>query len=150
MAVSAFTVYGNAVLNTLTKNINFSSDTFVMALLTNSYVPASATDSTWANASAFEVLTGSGYTQGGVVLTSVSCTLSGNVVTWTCAAPSWINFSASFRYPVVVRRASGSLQSTDFLVSFCDSTGGGSTTGGGGTLTITPNASGIFTATHSP
>jgi hypothetical protein len=153
MAAGSFTVYSNAALNISEGKMNLSSDTFVMVLVGSGYTPAPNTDSTWANVSANEITTGSGYTQGGVVLAGLSDTLSTATVTWTCTAPSWSNFSATFKYAVIVRRAGASLASTDLLVCYCDcnTTSGTSTvTGGGGTLTITPNASGIFTVTHSP
>ena len=150
MAAGSFTVYSNAALGMSKGSFNLASDTLVMTLLTSSYTPAPNTDATWTTISANEVSTGSGYTAGGVVLSGVSDTLSSATVTFTCTAPTWASFSAVFRYAVIVRRAGGALAGTDLLLSYCDCSGGGSITGGGGTLTITPNASGIFTITHTP
>lgn len=151
MAAGSFTVYSNAVLSMSKGSFNLSTDTLVMALITSGYTPAPNTDALWSAVSANEVATGAGYTAGGVVLSSVTDTLSSGTVTFTCAAPTWASFSATFKYGVIVRRAGGSLVPGDLLLSYFDAnSGGGSITGGGGTLTITPNASGIFTLTHSP
>lgn len=150
MAAGAFTVYSNGALNMSKAGFNLATDTLVMTLLTNSYTPAPNTDATWTTISANEVATGGGYTAGGVVLSGVTDTLSTATVTFTCTAPTWATFTAVFRYAVIVRRAGGALAGTDLLLCYCDCSGGGSLTGGGGTLTITPNASGIFTITHSP
>lgn len=150
MAVGSFTVYSNAVLNISTAALNLNSGTYVMALITNSYTPAPNTDATWTNVSADEVGTGLGYTAGGVVLGSISCTLSTATVTFTSASGSWSTATFTCRYAVIVNRAGGSLASTDKLVGYVDLTGGGSVTGQGGTFTVAPNASGWFTITHSP
>ena len=150
MAAGAFTVYSNAMLGMTKGAFNLSADTYVLALLTNSYVPAVATDTTWSTISANEVATGSGYTAGGVVLTGITDTLSGNTVTFTCASPSWASMSATFRYGAIVRRAGGALAGTDLLLSYSDLGGGASITGTGGTFTVTISGAGIFTLTHTP
>jgi hypothetical protein len=150
MAAGSFVVYSNAALEMGNGVFDLNADTYIMALLTNSYTPAPNTDATWADVSADEVASGSGYTAGGVVLSGFASTLSTATVTVTCTAPTWATFSATFRYAVIVRRAGGSVASTDKLLCYVDCTGSGSITGGGGTLTITPNASGLFTITHSP
>ena len=150
MAAGSFTVYSNGALNLSKAAINLATDTLVMVLVTNAYTPAPNTDALWSAVSANEVATGLGYTAGGVVLAGLSDTLTTATVTFTCTAPTWASFSAVFRYAVIVRRAAGALAAGDLLLTYCDCTGGGSLTGGGGTLTITPNASGIFTITHTP
>lgn len=153
MSVGTFTVYSNAVLNISTAAINLNSDTIVMVLVTAAYTPAVNTDATWANVSSNEVATGNGYTQGGQALTSQSCTLTTATVTFTSATAgvSWSAATFTCKYAVLVRRAGGSLASTDKLVGYADlSSGGGSVTGQGGTFTVQPNASGWFTLTHSP
>lgn len=151
MAAAAFTVYSNAALGLSKGNFNLASDTLVMVLLTGSYTPAPNTDTLWSDVSANELASASGYTAGGVALSSVSDTLTTATVKFTAAAVTWAAFSATCRYAALVRRAGGSLVSGDLLLAYCDLTnGGGNLVGGGGTLTITPNASGIFTITHSP
>lgn len=150
MAAGSFTLYSNAALEIGEGAIDLASDSFYMVLLTNAYVPAANSDSTYANVSADELASGSGYTAG-VKLTGVAWTLAGGTCTFTCAAPQWTGFSGTFRYCAVVRSASGTgLAAADKLLCYCDCSGGGSIAGGGGTLTITPNAGGVFTLTHSP
>ena len=151
MAAGSITVYTVAAQNIGDGAFNFGTDTYVMALLTSAYTPAPNTNHLWSDVSANEVGTGSGYTAGGVALSGVSYTQSTATMTFTCTAPTWASFSATFKYGVVVRRAGVSLVPGDLLLCYFDAnSGGGSVTGGGGTLTITPNASGLFTVTHSP
>lgn len=151
MAAGNFTVYTKAVQNLGDAAFNFPADTLVMALLTASYTPAVNTDALWSDVSAFEVATGGGYTAGGVVLAGVSWTIVAATNVLTCTAPTWAAFTATFKYAVIVRRAGGALAGTDKLLGYFDAnSGGGSVTGGGGTLTVTPNAAGIFVASHSP
>lgn len=149
MAAGSFTLYDNVVLAISDGGINLGSDTLVLTLHTTSYTPAVSTDATWANVSASELTTANGYTAGGVSLSKTN-TLASGTVTFTASAATWSSFSATFRYGVITRRAGASLASTDKLVCYCDLGGGSSVTGGGGTLTITPNASGIFTISHTP
>ena len=151
MAAGAWTVYSNAVLGISKGSFNLSTDNYNIILVTNSYTPAPNTDTTYSNVSANELTTSGGYTVGGVTLTSTSDTLTTATVTFTSANPSWASFTAGpFRYGVIVRRAGGSLVSGDLLLCYSDLGGGSSITGAGGTLTVTMNASGIFTITHSP
>lgn len=151
MAAGAFTLYSKSVL-ALTKGlIDLSADTFIMALINNSYVPAPDTDALWSDVSANELSTASGYTAGGVMLASETDTLTSATVTFTATSPSWASFSAGpFRYGVIARRAGGSLVSGDLLLCYSDLSGGGTITGSGGTYTITISGSGIFAATHTP
>lgn len=150
MAGSAFTVYSNAALEITKGQMNLSTDTFIMALITNTYVPAPNTDALWSAVSANELPTGSGYTAGGVVLASQTNTLTGAVVTFTAASPTWTTFSAGpFRYGVISRRAGAALVAGDLLLCFSD-LAGGPISGAGGTYTVTINASGIFQVSHSP
>lgn len=150
MAAGAWTVYSKAALAMSKGSYNLASDTYILALITNSYTPAPNTDALWSDVSANELTTANGYTAGGVALTSVTDTLATATATFTSAAATWSSFSATFRYGVIVRRASGSLVSGDLLLCYSDLGGGSSITGGGGTLTVTMNGSGIFTITHSP
>ena len=151
MAAGAWTVYSNAALEISKKQMDLSADTFVLTLITNSYTPNANTDALWSAVSANELTTAGGYTAGGVALTSVTDTLATATVTFTSANPSWATFTAGpFRYGVIVHRAGGSLVAGDLLLCYSDLGGGSSITGTGGTFTVTMNASGIFTITHSP
>jgi hypothetical protein len=151
MAASAWTAYSNAALEISKGSHNLSSETIVCTLHTSSYTPAANTDATWADVSATELGTASGYTAGGVALASQTDTLSTATVTFTATSPTWASFAAGpFRYAVLTRRASGSLVSGDKLICYSDLTGSGSITGGGGSFTITVSGSGILTITHTP
>ena len=151
MSAGNFTVYTLAAEGIGNGSFNFSTDTYVMALATGSYSPLPNTDQHWSDVSANEVANGNGYSTGGVALSGVTWTQSSGTMTFTCTAPTWATFTATFKYAVVARRAGVSLAGTDLLLCYVDcSSGGGSLTGGGGTLTITPSGSGVFTVTHSP
>lgn len=151
MAAGAWTVYTQAVVNLGKKTMDLSADTFVLTLVTNSYVPNANTDAAWSAVSANELSTAGGYTAGGVALTGQTWTNSLGTTTFTCANPSWATFSAGpFRYGVIVHRAAGALAAGDLLLSYSDLGGGGTITGTGGTFTVTINASGVFQVTHTP
>jgi len=151
MAASAFTLYSNAILEMTKGNFNLSSDTYVATLHTASYSPAPNTQALWSDVSASELTTVNGYTQGGVVLTTTTDTLSTATVTFSAASVVWSGFSAGpFRYVIITRRASTSLVTGDLILCYSDLTGGGTITGSGGTFTITMSGSGIFQITHTP
>lgn len=78
-------VYANAQQQAFAKNINLGSDTLKMGLL-NGYTPSLASDTHWADIVANEI-SGTGYTAGGVTLSSPSFTLT--------AANSWSHSWAS-------------------------------------------------------
>src|SRR6185312_10764827 len=151
MAAGNVTVYSNAVLELTKAQMNLPTDTFVVTLVTSSYTPAPNTDAQWSAVSADEVPAGGGYTAGGVVLTGLSDTLTSGTVTWTASAVSWDNATITAKYAVIVHRAGASLAPTDLLLSYVDlNSGGGSVSSTNGTFSITWNASGIFTLTHTP
>lgn len=151
MAAGNFNLYSNAVLSITQGGMNLASDTFIMALLTNSYVPAADTHATWADVSGFELATGNGYTAGGLVLASETDTLTAATVKFTAASPAWTSFSAGpFRYGVIARRSGGSLVAGDKLLCFSDLSGGGTITGAGGGYSVVIGTTGIFTVTHTP
>lgn len=151
MAASAWTLYSNAALGLTKGNFNLSADTYVLTLITAGYTPNVNTDALWSAVSANELGTASGYTAGGLVLATVTDTLTTATVTFTSANPAWGTFSAGpFRYGVIVRRAGGSLVSGDLLLCYSDLGGGSTITGAGSTFTVNMSASGIGTFTHSP
>jgi hypothetical protein len=151
MAALAFDIYSQALVSIFEAGMNLSADTFVMALINNTYVPAPNTDALWSAVSANELATAGGYTAGGVVLAGKTVTTVGGVLTFNATSPSWSAFSAGpFRYGVICRRAGASLVAGDLLLCYSDLSGGGTITGSGGTYTITINAAGVFTLTHTP
>ena len=146
MTVGPFIVYDNAALGVARKLFNLSADNFNMVLATNTYVPG-ASDQQYMNVSPFEVANSGGYITNGMPLTGVSANLVAGLIPFTSNPALWIFFSQTFRYAVVIQRASTTLSPNDLLLCYCDCTGGGSVVGGGDTLTIAPNASGVFVIT---
>lgn len=95
----------------------FGTDTDKVALLTSSYSPNYTTDTSYANVSANEV-TGGGYTAGGVALTSVTWTGTGNTATLGAAAASWTGLAVTCRYAAVYK--STGTASTSKLIGLLD------------------------------
>jgi hypothetical protein len=126
--------------------IDLENDNWQIVLLTSSYTPAQTTHATWADLSAAEV-SGTGYTAGGVSAT-LTVSRSGLVVTVDTANVSWTEATITAKYAAIVRRAGGSLASTDLTLAYVNlDTGGGSLSSTNGTFAVNINASGIFTAT---
>lgn len=135
-----------------TNLLNATAANYRLALVTSSWTPAPTTDELWAAASGNELANGNGYTTGGINPGSIALTQSagtvkftGNAVVWTASGsgiPAW-------RYGVLYYL--GTLNSkVNPLVGYFlgDSTPADiPLTTSGNTLTITPNASGIVTAT---
>lgn len=149
MAAGSVTVYSPAALALGTAGFNLSTDTIMCALLGSGYTPNATSHSLYSDVSAQEV-TGTGYTQGGLALTSQSWTTSAGTATFTAANVTWANSTITARYAVLVRRAGGSLVAGDKLLAYVDLTGGGTISSTSAAFTIQWNASGIFTMTHTP
>jgi hypothetical protein len=95
-----------------------------------------------------ELATANGYTAGGITATSVTWTNSAGTMTFTCAAFTWTASGGSIAARFCVLRASGTLNGiVDPILAVCllDTTPADVTATAGNTLTITPNASGVFT-----
>lgn len=127
------------------------ANTFKMTLHTSSWTPASSTNEVFADVTN-ELATANGYTAGGITLSSVALTQTAGVVKFTSAAAVWTASGGSipvWRYGVV--RAVGTLNGkVDPIVGYFlgDSTPADvPATTTGNTLTVTPNASGIMSAT---
>jgi len=128
------------------------ANTFKLALVTSAWTPAPTTDEVWADASANEIANGNGYTTGGATLASVTLTQTAGVVKFTSAAQVWTASGTgipAWRYGVVY--ALGTLNGkVNPLVGYFlgDATPADiPLTTSGNTLTVTPNASGIMSAT---
>jgi len=85
-----------------TGGIDLDTDTLKVALVTSSYTPNTAHDE-WADVSANEVATGSGYTTGGATLASPVVTNS-NI---DYADTVWTSLTKTFRYAVIYKSGSG-------------------------------------------
>lgn len=92
--ISAF----NNITNMLGQGLlDLDTDTFKLALVTSSYT-FSAADDEWADASANEVSSGSGYTTGGETLAGLSwAQVSGTQYKWDATDVTWTSLTKTFR-----------------------------------------------------
>lgn len=125
---------------------------FRLALVSSAWTPNNATDELWAAASANEIANGNGYTTGGATPGSVVLSQSSGVIKFTSNPVVWTASGGSipaFRRAVLYYL--GTLNGkVNPLVAHClgDSTPADvPATTVGNTLTITPHANGIITAT---
>lgn len=154
MAAGPFVIPDLAKLNLFnaTGLLAATAANFRLALVTSSWTPNNATDELWAAASGNEIANGNGYTTGGATPGSIVLSQTGGVVKFTSAAVVW---TASGSGIPAWRRAVlyylGTLNGkVNPILAHClgDSTPADiPLTTSGNTLTITPNASGIITAT---
>lgn len=145
MAAGTFTLYGAAIESIAKGAIDLDTDTFVAVLVGAGYTPSNDADDTWSDLSAEELTTGSGYTAGGIALSSVTVTRSGATVTFDAADLSWTSSTLTAKYVVLVRRAGASLVAGDLLLGYAELEAGGTVSTTNGTLAVNWNASGIFT-----
>lgn len=151
MPAGNWLVYGHALEQLLEGGLDLDTNTWRMVLVTSSYTPAQTTDDAWSDISTNEVANGNGYTTHGKLLT-VTSTRSGLAVTFDCDDQSWTSSTITAKYAVIVRDgdANGALAAADIPLCYCDlETGGGSISTTNGTLSVTINASGVFTVTAS-
>jgi hypothetical protein len=89
-------------------------------------------------------ITGTGYTAGGLALTGVTVSTSGNVCTLTCSNPVWPSSTITANQAVFYDSTAG----TEQLICFWDF-GGTATPSVNGNFTLTVSGSGLLTATAS-
>lgn len=89
---------------------------------------------------------GTGYTAGGVALSSVTWTASGHVFTLDCADPSWASSTIDAAYALFYDSTPGT-DATNPVLCYWDF--GGTQSSSAGTYTLTINASGLLTVTGS-
>lgn len=129
--------------------IDLDTDTIVCVLLGSGYTPSRTGHSLWSDVSANEI-TGTGYTAGGVALTTKSVTHSGGTGTFDADDVSWASATITAKYAVLVRRAGASLVSGDLLIAYLDldtSSGSATVSSTGAAFTVQWNAAGIMTLT---
>lgn len=121
--------------------IDLDTNTFKMALFLSTSNCNTLSNSTYASLTN-EVANAFGYTTGGVTLTTVTWSQTGGVATFDSDPAVWTASGGSItaRFAVIY-------QSTGELLCVCllDTAPADVTATTGNTLTITPNASGIFT-----
>ena len=155
MAAGTFTVYDKALLNMYNAtNLLNTANSFKWTLHTSSYTPSVSTHEVYADLTN-ELSTANGYTSGGLALANDALTLSSGTVKFTGDPAVWTASGGSIpAWRTAVLRAVGTLNGkVDPLVGYFlgDSTPADvPATTSGNTLTITPNASGLAAATHTP
>ena len=154
MAAGAFVIPDLAKLNLFNATGLLAANTsnFRLALVTSSWTPNNATDELWSVASGNEIANGQGYTTGGIALTSVALTQTSGTVKFTCAAAVWTATGSGIpAWRRAVLYYLGTLNSkVNPLIAHClgDSTPADvPLTTSGNTLTITPHANGLVSAT---
>lgn len=144
MAAGSWTVFNIAKEKLADGTFDLDTQTFKMALTTSSQAlgatfAGTSTDCRYADLTA-EVANGNGYTTGGKTLTCTWVRSSGTI-TFDCDDQAWTSSTFTCKYAVIYAD-----NTNDDLLCVCDlDTGGGSVSVTGGTLTVTINASGVFT-----
>lgn len=143
IAVSA-KLYGQVFLKAFNKEINWASDTIKAMVCTSSYVPDQ--DAHVYKSSVTGEVSGTGYTAGGLVLTSktIAYSAASNTVTLDAADLGWSGASFTGRYVVIYDAATGA-DATSPLICYIDF--GVDVTASGGNFTVTFDAAGICTLT---
>lgn len=153
MPAGAIVVPDLAKLNffNLTNLLGANTANFKLSLHTSLYVPANATDEVFA-AATNELATGFGYTAGGIALTGVALTQSAGVVKFTSAAAQWTAAGGSipaWRRGVIYYLGTLNGKVNPIVGHFLgDNTPADvPATTTGNTLTVTPAAAGLVSAT---
>lgn len=151
MAVTASGLYGltlEKMMNATALPTNgLESETAVKVLMvTDSEVPNFDTHD-FRNDITAEV-TGTGYTAGGVVITSTELTLASGVLTYDAADASWSSSTIANAMAAVGYFGRGGASSADELVFLSDFVTAASSSSG--TFSIVWNAAGIFTVDYTP
>ena len=138
-------LYGNFLKQALNKEIDWDSDTIKVALLSSSYTPNQDTHDYFDDVSSFEV-TGTGYTTGGITLSSKTSTYDGtnNVIVLDAADVTWSSSTITARYAVVYDD-SGATAASKALIGYVDFSSDQSSTNGN--FTITWDSTGIVRIT---
>ena len=144
MAAGSWIPFNIAKLKLANGTFDLDTQTFKMALTTSAQALAAtfagtSTDCRYADLTA-EVANGNGYTTAGKTL-SCTWTRATGTVTFDCDDQAWTSSTITCKYAVIYAD-----NANDDLLCFCDlDTGGGSVSTTAGPLTITINASGVFT-----
>ena len=137
-------LYGNFLVKSLNKEVDFDSDTIKVALLTSSYTPDQDAHDYFNDVSSNEV-SGTGYTAGGNTLASKTVTYdsANNVIILDAADTTWASSTITARYAVVYD--STGTASTSALIGYVDFGSDQSSTNGN--FTITWDSTGIVRIT---
>lgn len=148
MAAGKFKLYELAKKALADGTLDLDSNTFKIALFASTSNANTLSGSNKLGDLTNELSTANGYTSGGATLGSVTWTNASGTMTFTCAAPVWTASGGSITARFAVIYASGTLNGVVnpiLAVMLFDTTPADVTATSGNTLTITPNASGVFT-----
>lgn len=116
-------------------------------MVTDSETPDFSADNFRDDVTANEV-SGTGYSAGGIALTSTEITISSGVLTYDAADPSWSSSTISNAMAGVGYFVRGGADTADELLFLLDFVTAASTTNG--TFLVQLNAAGIFTVDFTP
>lgn len=138
-------MYGNVFNKAFNKEIDLDTDAIKCALTTSTYTPNQDTHAYFSSVT--NEVSGTGYTAGGVTLTSPTPSYTGatNTFAFDAADVSWTTASFTTRYAVVYD-ATGTA-ATSALIMYVDF--GADQTVSAGTFTLQWNAAGLFSVTIS-
>lgn len=145
MATTAFW-YGNSLLKALNKEMNWTSDTIKVALVSSAYTPNQDTHAYYSDIT--NEVTGTGYTAGGATLASKTATYTGatNVITLDAADVTWTSSTITARYAIIYD-ATPATAATQPLLAYVDF--GADQTSTNGNFSIVWDANGILKITVS-
>ena len=154
MAAGSFTFPNLSKLNffNATDLLGASTSNYKLGLIASTWTPNNATNEVWADISSNEIANGNGYTTGGTALTGVALTQSTGTVKFTSSAAVWTASGAgipAWRYDVVYYSGTLNGKVNPIVGYFLGDNAPADVpvTTTGATLTITPNVSGILSAT---
>lgn len=155
MAAGAFVFPDLATFNffNATNLLAANTSNFRLALVASTWAPADSTDEVWADVSAHEIANGNGYATGGGALTGVALTHSAGETKFTASPFTWAATGAgipAWRRGVVYYLGTLNGKVNPIVGHFLgDSTPADiPATTSGNTLAVSPNASGILTASQ--
>lgn len=138
-------MYGSFLQKALNKEVNWAGDTIKVALVSSSYTPNQDSHDYWDDVASNEV-SGTGYTAGGVTLTSKTLTYdsASNVIVLDAADTVWASSTITARYAVIYDDA-GATNSQKVLIGYVDF--GSDQSSNNGNFTLTWDATGIARVT---
>jgi hypothetical protein len=104
--------YDNGLKHCLT-DVNFLADTIKASFHTVSYVPSKSSDEFFSSVT--NEVAGTGYTAGGITLTGKTASVSGGVVSLSCASPIQWTFATISGQIVVFRKDTGTAGTSPVL-----------------------------------
>ena len=138
-------LYGNFVVKSFNKEIDWDSDTIKVALLTNAYTPNQDAHDYFDDVVTHQV-TGTGYTSGGNTLANKTNTYnsSTNVIVLDADDVTWASSTITARYAVIYD-ATPATDATRPLIGYVDF--GSDQSSSNGNFTITWDSTGIVRVT---